>query len=117
MIVCSVNHIAKSFGGNIIFEDLSFEVHEGNRVGLVGRNGSGKTTLLKLLANQESVDAGVIHWKKGLKIGYLAQIPDYRELTVKEVLKTAFEQLVETETKLQQLEVEMGQELTPTDLQ
>ncbi|MFB3163279.1 ribosomal protection-like ABC-F family protein [Neobacillus sp. 179-J 1A1 HS] len=117
MIVCSVNHIAKSFGGNIIFEDLSFEVHEGNRVGLVGRNGCGKTTLLKLLANQETVDGGVIHWKKGLKIGYLAQIPDYKGLTVKEVLKTAFDQLVETETKLQQIEVEMGQELTPTHLQ
>lgn len=117
MIVCSVNHIAKSFGGNIIFEDLSFEVHEGNRVGLVGRNGCGKTTLLKLLANQETVDGGVIHWKKGLKIGYLAQIPDYKDLTVKEVLKTAFDQLVETESKLQQLEVEMGQELTPNLLQ
>jgi ATP-binding cassette, subfamily F, member 3 len=117
MIVCSVNHIAKSFGGNIIFEDLSFEVHEGNRVGLVGRNGCGKTALLKLLANQETVDGGVIHWKKGLKIGYLAQIPDYKDLTVKEVLKTAFDQLIETETKLQQLEVEMGQELTPTYLQ
>ncbi|MFJ5763005.1 ribosomal protection-like ABC-F family protein [Neobacillus sp. NPDC093182] len=117
MIVCSVNHIVKSFGGNIIFEDLSFEVHEGNRVGLVGRNGCGKTTLLKLLANQETVDGGVIHWKKGLKIGYLAQIPDYKDLTVKEVLKTAFDQLVETETKLQQLEVEMGQELTPAYLQ
>ena len=117
MIVCSVNHIAKSFGGTIIFEDLSFEVHEGSRIGLVGRNGCGKTTLLKLLANQESVDGGVIHWKKGLKIGYLAQIPDYKELTVKEVLKTAFEQLVETGSKLQQLEVEMGEELTQTELQ
>lgn len=117
MIVCSVNHITKSFGGNIISEDLSFEVHEGNRVGLVGRNGCGKTTLLKLLANQETVDGGVIHWKKGLKIGYLAQIPDYKDLTVKEVLKTAFDQLVETESKLQQLEVEMGQELTPNHLQ
>ncbi|MBV7506941.1 ABC-F type ribosomal protection protein [Bacillus sp. sid0103] len=117
MIICSVNHIAKSFGGNSIFEDLSFEVQEGSRIGLVGRNGGGKTTLLKLLANQETVDEGVIHWKKGLKIGYLAQIPDFKELTSKEVLKTAFEQLITTETKLQYLEVEMGQEIAPGALQ
>lgn len=117
MIICNINHIAKSFGGNIIFKDLSFEVQEGSRIGLVGRNGGGKTTLLKLLANQETVDEGVIHWKKGLKIGYLAQIPDFNKLTGKEVLKTAFEQLTATETKLQQLEVEMGQEVAQGDLQ
>ncbi|MDR7240260.1 ribosomal protection-like ABC-F family protein [Neobacillus drentensis] len=117
MIICSVNHIAKSFGGNIIFKDLSLEVQEGSRIGLVGRNGGGKTTLLKLLANQETVDEGVIHWKKGLKIGYLAQIPDYKELTGKEVLKTAFEKLTAAQTKLQQLEVEMGQDIAPSDLQ
>ncbi|WP_066061892.1 ribosomal protection-like ABC-F family protein [Neobacillus soli] len=116
MIICSINHIAKSFGGNIIFKDLSFEVQEGSRIGLVGRNGGGKTTLLKLLANQETLDEGVIHWKKGLKIGYLAQIPDFKELTVKEVLKTAFEQLTATETKLQQLEVEMGLEIAHKNL-
>ncbi|WHY84166.1 ABC-F type ribosomal protection protein [Neobacillus novalis] len=117
MIICSVNHIAKSFGGTIIFKDLSFEVLEGSRIGLVGRNGGGKTTLLKLLANQETVDEGVIHWKKGLKIGYLAQIPDFHDLTAKEVLKTAFEQLTETETRLRQLEREMGHELNPDLLQ
>ncbi|MEH7076781.1 ribosomal protection-like ABC-F family protein [Neobacillus drentensis] len=117
MIICSVNHIAKSFGGNNIFKDLSFEVQEGIRVGLVGRNGGGKTTLLKLLANQETVDEGVIHCKKGLKIGYLAQIPDFKELTGRKVLKTAFEQLTATETKLQQLEFEMGQEIAQGDLQ
>ncbi|WP_160720945.1 ribosomal protection-like ABC-F family protein [Bacillus sp. USDA818B3_A] len=117
MIICSVNHISKTFGGNTIFKDLSFEVHEGSRIGLVGRNGGGKTTLIKLLANQESVDEGVIHWKKGLKIGYLAQIPDYKDLKVREVLKTAFEQLIQTESKLQELEMEMGQELLPVKLQ
>ena len=117
MIICSVNHIAKSYGGNLIFKDVSFEILEGSRIGLVGRNGGGKTTLMKLLANQEIVDEGVIHWKKGLKIGYLAQIPDYKSLTVKEVLKTAFAQLIDVETKLQQLEIEMGQEIAPPHLQ
>ncbi|MGG3561126.1 ribosomal protection-like ABC-F family protein [Neobacillus rhizosphaerae] len=117
MIICSVNHIAKSYGGNLIFKDVSLEILEGSRIGLVGRNGGGKTTLMKLLANQETVDEGVIHWKKGLKIGYLAQIADYKRLTVKEVLKTAFAQLIEVETKLQQLEIEMGQEIAPHYLQ
>jgi ATP-binding cassette, subfamily F, member 3 len=117
MIICSVNHIAKSYGGNLIFKDVSLEILEGSRIGLVGRNGGGKTTLMKLLANQETVDEGVIHWKKGLKIGYLAQIPDYKSLTVKEVLKTAFAQLIDVETKLQQLEIEMGQEISPQHLQ
>ena len=117
MIICSVNHIAKSYGGNLIFKDVSLEILEGSRIGLVGRNGGGKTTLMKLLANQETVDEGVIHWKKGLKIGYLEQIPNYKSLTVKEVLKTAFAELIDVETKLQQLEIEMGQEISPQHLQ
>ncbi|WP_144567979.1 ribosomal protection-like ABC-F family protein [Neobacillus bataviensis] len=117
MIICSVNHISKSYGGNTIFKDPSFEIHQGSRIGLVGRNGGGKTTLIKLIANQEPVDEGVIHWKKGLEIGYLAQIPDFKGLMVKEVLKTAFEQLTQTESKLQVMELEMAQELAPIDLQ
>src|SRR5699024_12355978 len=74
VIVCSVNKIAKMYGGNSIFEDISFEIKENDRVGVVGRNGSGKTTLIHLLAGEETPYSGQIHWKQGVAIGYLTQI-------------------------------------------
>ncbi|MFD2655207.1 ribosomal protection-like ABC-F family protein [Gracilibacillus thailandensis] len=117
MIVCSVNKIAKMYGGNSIFEDLSFEIKENGRVGLVGRNGGGKTTLIRLLAGIETPDAGQIHWQKGTKIGYLEQIPQYHEATtVKDVLRYAFSSLLQTEEKMEKLEVEMSKETHPDKL-
>lgn len=109
MIVCSVNQVKKMYGGSSIFENISFEIQEKDRVGLVGRNGSGKTTLLKLLSGKETPDSGQIHWKKGSQIGYLAQIPDFQNRsTTKEVLRTAFLELLEIEEKMKQLEMEMS---------
>ncbi len=109
MITLSVNSISKMFGGNTIFENLSLEIHEGDRVGLVGRNGSGKTTLFKLLAGEEIPDSGQIHWRKGTSIGYLKQIPVYQsEITALDVLKTAFASLVEMETQMKELELRMA---------
>jgi ATP-binding cassette, subfamily F, member 3 len=106
------------FGGNAIFENLSLEIHEGDRVGLVGRNGSGKTTLFKLLAGEETPDSGQIHWRKGTSIGYLAQIPMFQsETTALDVLKTAFATLVEMEKQMKELELEMArQDVTPDQL-
>ena len=74
-----------------MFENLSFEIHEKDIVGLVGRNGSGKTTLFKLLAGIESPDTGQVHWRRGCEIGFLEQIPSYPHgmMTI-EVLKMSF---------------------------
>ncbi|MEH7441289.1 ABC-F type ribosomal protection protein [Bacillus sp. JJ1122] len=109
MITVSVNDISKMYGGNTIFQDLSFEINEKDRVGLVGRNGSGKTTLLRLIAAMEEPDGGKIHWKKGLRIGYLAQIPVYdSKMTVRDVLKTAFDELIIVQQHMQKLEEEMA---------
>lgn len=119
MITLSVNSITKMFGGNTIFEHLSLEIHEGDRVGLVGRNGSGKTTLFKLLAGEETPDGGQIHWRKGTSIGYLAQIPIFHsETTALDVLKTAFASLVEMEKQMKELELEMARmDVTPEHLE
>lgn len=118
MITLSVNSISKMFGGNAIFENLSVEIHEGDRVGLVGRNGSGKTTLFKLLAGEETPDSGQIHWRKGTSIGYLAQIPIFQnDTTALDVLKTAFASLIEMEKQMKELELEMARpDVTPDQL-
>lgn len=118
MIVCSVNKIAKMYGGNSIFENISFEIKEKERVGLVGRNGSGKSTLIRLLAAEETPDSGQIHWKKGATIGYLAQIPNYNDsTTTKEVLVSAFAPLLQMEEKMKKFELEMGMETNQEKLQ
>ncbi|MXQ55825.1 ribosomal protection-like ABC-F family protein [Shimazuella alba] len=111
MIICALNQISKSFAGTFIFENVSFEIQEGNRVRLVGRNGSGKTTIFQLITGIEKPDQGAIHIKKGSKVGYLSQIPSFSEsMTVEDVLLTAFTEARELETKMKVMEQEMSTE-------
>ncbi|WP_078379312.1 ribosomal protection-like ABC-F family protein [Sutcliffiella halmapala] len=108
MMICTINDVSKSFAGTKIFENLSLEIVENDRIGLVGRNGSGKTTIFQLISGKEATDQGAIHIKKGAKIGYLSQIPTYSEGTTGEdVLQSAFSEAIKVQEKLRALELQM----------
>ncbi|HEU5138450.1 MAG TPA: ABC-F type ribosomal protection protein [Bacillales bacterium] len=117
MIICSTYQISKMYGANPVFDKISLEIHDGDRVGLVGRNGSGKTTLFKLLAGSEPADEGEVHVRKGARVGYLAQIPvDAAELSVREVLRQPFVDVLETEKQMSEVAEKMaGPEASDTD--
>ena len=78
-----VENLTKSFGDLILFENISFGIDEGQRIGLIAKNGSGKTTLLNILASKESYDTGNVTFRRDLRVAYLEQDPQYPEnLTV-----------------------------------
>lgn len=74
-----VDGLTKSFGDLVLFENISFGIAEGQRVGLIAKNGSGKTTLLNIIAGKEGYDAGNVVFRRDLRIGYLEQDPKYPE--------------------------------------
>ncbi|HKV58850.1 MAG TPA: ABC-F family ATP-binding cassette domain-containing protein [Ktedonobacteraceae bacterium] len=92
MPIVSVISVGKSFGAERIFEDVSFQIDEHDRIGLVGPNGAGKTTLLNLLAGREEADEGNIALARNIRIGYLTQIIDFHpENTLREEMLTVFD--------------------------
>ncbi len=70
-----VQHLSKSFGALQLFQDISFSIGEGQRVGLIARNGTGKSTLLSILAGKEGYDSGDMVFRRDLKVGFLEQSP------------------------------------------
>lgn len=74
-----VEGLTKSFGDLILFQNISFGIAEGQRIGLIAKNGSGKTTLLNILAGKESYDEGTISFRRDLRVAYLEQDPQYPE--------------------------------------
>lgn len=105
MLECNVNEISKYYGANKIFENISFQLHHGDRIGLIGQNGCGKTTLMKIMMGVEEHHSGTISFRKDAKIGYLDQIPSIKDgLTVYEVLLEAFSKMIKTKHAMEELE-------------
>lgn len=81
-----VESLSKSFGSNIIFDNISFGISEGEKVGIIAKNGTGKSTLMNILAGGEGYDSGKITFNNSIKLGYLRQQPEYDpEMAVLEV--------------------------------
>lgn len=79
MNIINIEHISKIYGDKTIFQDASFGVHQGDKIGILGINGTGKSTLLKMIARVEEPDEGQIIRQNSLKIAYLPQNPEFPE--------------------------------------
>ena len=109
MIECNVNNISKMFGGELIFEGISFDIKTNERIGLIGPNGCGKTTIMKILHGLETVNTGSVSFRKGSKLGYLDQIPDFDEQTkVIDILESAFKDIYSLKKEMERLTVSFG---------
>ena len=75
MVLLTAENIRKSYGTRVIFDDISFSIHEGDKIGVIGVNGTGKSTLLKIIAGVDQADSGTIITMNGMRIGYLSQNP------------------------------------------
>ncbi|MBR6429801.1 MAG: ABC-F family ATP-binding cassette domain-containing protein [Oscillospiraceae bacterium] len=115
MIDISIQNVVKAFEeGNDILKGVTFDIYEGEHIGLLGKNGAGKTTLFRIITGALAPDEGEVILPAGKKIGLISQIPVFPEqYTTEDVLRTAFSQLYALEEKLGRLARQMEQD--PSD--
>ncbi len=116
MVIFKANNLKKSYGADVIFDNVSFDLKEGEVVGLLGRNGTGKSTLLKILKGLETPDSGNIQFFKKCSIGYLEQIPEYPNMTVQDVLYLPFEKVMSIEKDMRAIEGLLATSLNENDM-
>ena len=111
MIEIQVNNLVKSFEvGKNVLDGLTFQVDQGERVGLLGRNGAGKTTLFKILTGELDYDEGTVVVGQGRRVGLISQIPVYPAgYTVEDVLRSAFARMYRMKDEMDALALRMEQ--------
>lgn len=107
----SISQAFKSFGSQVVFENMNFEIKDKEKIALIGRNGSGKTTLLNVLSNQEYLDQGNRHVANNLQIGFLEQISiDNPQQTIDQWVQTLFVEITDIEQQIKQLSQQAAQQ-------
>lgn len=105
----NIHNLSVSFGGTYLFEEVTFRMGSGDRVGLVGKNGAGKSTMLKILSGDIPPDSGVIATEKEVKIGFLRQDIDFEKgRTVLEEAYQAFTEIKKAEAKIDEINEQLA---------
>lgn len=117
MIIAQAQDLEQRFGGNTIFNNISFSVPDNARIGLVGPNGAGKTTLLKIMTGQQEPTSGQFTINKGLKVGYIAQENGLDEdKTIWDEMLTVFNDLIEKNKKITKMQEQIADHPEDQDL-
>ena len=115
-MILQTEHISKSYGGRVLFHDVTFRLEEYDRLALVGPNGAGKTTLLNIISGEDDPDEGRVLFAKGARVGYLEQEAiEMGDLPVFEEVISSQVEVLEAEQRLHKLEAELG--ANPTEQQ
>lgn len=106
-MVVSFNKASLFFGGRAIFNEISFQINPGDRIGLVGRNGAGKSTLLKLIAGDYALDEGSKNMAKEMRIGFLRQdLAMDMEKSIMQIARSAFDEIMRINERMEEINME-----------
>ncbi|QSF46130.1 ribosomal protection-like ABC-F family protein [Paenibacillus tianjinensis] len=115
-MIISCQNVQKYHGAQLVLSDITFDIRQGEKIGLIGRNGCGKTTLFRLLSGEERPDQGQISIRRGSIVGLLAQIQEAdAQETVYAVLQRSFAEPLAWQSRLRELEQQMSGPGTGTD--
>src|SRR5450759_4689880 len=104
MSLINLSNIAKHFGSELIFEDVSLRIERGDHVALVGSNGAGKSTLMRIIAGMDEPDAGAVSRTRGSTIAYLPQDPDFDSThTLYEAMLEPFAHVISAQERLREM--------------
>ncbi|VRG43738.1 ABC transporter ATP-binding protein [Streptococcus pneumoniae] len=116
MSILEVKNLSHGFGDRAIFEDVSFRLLKGEHIGLVGANGEGKSTFMSIVTGKMLPDEGKVEWSKYVTAGYLDQHSVLAERqSVRDVLRTAFDELFKAEARINDLYMEMAEDGADVD--